>query len=337
MIIVLKANTTKEEKKRIIDKVHSLGLKTMVSEGVERSIIGVIGEEDKIRLQPLEAFPGVEQVIPVLSPFKLVSLKFKPENSEIKIKDVIIGGNKIVIMGGPCAIESLETLREIAIFVKKSGATVLRGGAFKPRTSPYSFQGLGVEGLKIIKQVCDEVALLSVTEVIDSRDVQLMADYVDIMQVGARNMQNFNLLKEIGMSKRPVLLKRGMMATIKEFLMSAEYILSEGNFNVILCERGIRTFETYTRNTLDINAVPAIKGLSHLPIIVDPSHATGKWGLVTPVSRAAVAAGADGLIVEVHVHPEEAMSDGTQSLNTKNFHALVKEVSAVAQAVGRKI
>jgi len=267
VIIVLKAKTTKEEKKRIIDKVHSLGLKTMVSEGVERSIIGVIGEEEKIRLQPLEAFPGVEQVIPVLSPFKLVSREFKPENSEIKIKDITIGGEKIVIMGGPCAIESLKTLREIAQNVKKAGATVLRGGAFKPRTSPYSFQGLGVEGLKIMKQVCDEVGLLSVTEVIDPRDVELMADYVDIMQVGARNMQNFNLLKEIGMSKRPVLLKRGMMATIKEFLMSAEYILSEGNFNVILCERGIRTFETYTRNTLDINAVPAIKGLSHLPII----------------------------------------------------------------------
>ncbi|MFH1092698.1 MAG: 3-deoxy-7-phosphoheptulonate synthase [Candidatus Omnitrophota bacterium] len=336
MIIVLKANTTKEEKQRIIDKVHSLGLKTMVSDGVERSIIGVIGEEDKIRLQPLEAFPGVEQVIPVLSPFKLVSREFKPENSRIKIKDVTIGGETIVIMGGPCAIENLETLREIAKNVKKAGATVLRGGAFKPRTSPYSFQGLGVEGLKIMKQVCDEVGLLSISEVIDPRDVELMADYVDIMQVGARNMQNFNLLKEIGKCKRPVVLKRGMMATIIEFLMSAEYILSEGNFNVILCERGIRTFETYTRNTLDINAVPAVKILSHLPIIVDPSHATGKWSLVTPVSKAAIAAGADGLIVEVHVHPEEAMSDGTQSLNTENFATLVKEVRAVAHAVGRK-
>ncbi len=337
MIIVLKAHTTKEEKQRIIDKVHSLGLKTMVSEGVERSIIGVIGEEDKIRVQPLEAFPGVEQVIPVLSPFKLVSREFKPENSTITVKDVTIGGDEIVIMGGPCAIENLHTLREIAQNVKKVGAKVLRGGAFKPRTSPYSFQGLGVEGLKIMKQVCDEVGILSVTEVMDPRDVELMADYVDIMQVGARNMQNFNLLKEIGKSKRPVVLKRGMMATIKEFLMSAEYILSEGNFNVILCERGIRTFETYTRNTMDINAVPVIKSLSHLPIIVDPSHATGKWGLVTPVSKAAVAAGADGLLVEVHVHPEEAVSDGTQSLNTENFKILVEEVRAVAQAVGRKI
>ncbi|MCK4994169.1 MAG: 3-deoxy-7-phosphoheptulonate synthase [Candidatus Omnitrophica bacterium] len=337
MIIVLKANASKEDKQRIIDKVHSLGLQTMVSAGVERSIIGVIGEEDKIRVQPLEAYPGVEHVIEVLSPFKLVSREFKPESSNIKIKDVTIGGEKIVIMGGPCAIENLETLREIALKVKESGATVLRGGAFKPRTSPYSFQGLGVEGLKIMKQVCDEVGLLSVTEVIDPRDVELMAEYVDIMQVGARNMQNFNLLKEIGRSKRPVLLKRGMMATIKEFLMSAEYILSEGNFNVILCERGIRTFETYTRNTFDINAVPAIKILSHLPIVVDPSHATGKWGLVTPISRAAIAAGADGLIVEMHVHPEEALSDGTQSLNPENFEAMIKQVGAVAQAVGRTI
>ncbi len=337
MIIVLKSNTTADEKKRIIDKVHSLGLKTMVSEGVERSIIGVIGEEDKIRVQPLEAYPGVEQVIAVLSQFKLVSREFKPQSSVVKVKDVAIGGEEIVIMGGPCAIENLQTLREIAVNVKKSGARILRGGAFKPRTSPYSFQGLGVEGLKIMKQVCDEVGLLSVTEVIDPRDVELMAKYVDIMQVGARNMQNFNLLKEIGISKRPVLLKRGMMATIKEFLMSAEYILNEDNFNVILCERGIRTFETYTRNTLDINAVPAIKMLSHLPIVVDPSHGTGKWGLVTPVSRAAVAAGADGLLVEVHVHPEEAVSDGTQSLNTDNFEKMVKEVRAVAEAVGRKI
>lgn len=337
MIIVLKAGASADEKQRIIDKVHSFGLQTMVSEGVERSIIGVIGEEDKIRVQPLAAYPGVEQVIEVLSPFKLVSREFKPQSSKIQIKDVTIGGKKIVIMGGPCAIESLETLREIAKKVKESGAQILRGGAFKPRTSPYSFQGLGVEGLKIMKQVCDEVGLLSVTEVIDPRDVELMADYVDIMQVGARNMQNFNLLKEIGKSKRPVLLKRGMMATIKEFLMSAEYILNEGNFNVILCERGIRTFENYTRNTMDINAVPVIKNLSHLPIVVDPSHATGKWGLVTPISKAAVAAGADGLIVEVHVHPEEAVSDGTQTLNADNFDILVKEVGAVAQAVGRKI
>jgi len=337
VIIVLKPTITKAEKSKIIKKIHSLGLKTMVSEGVERSIIGVIGEEDILRVQPLEAFPGVENVIPVLAPYKLVSREFKPHGSRIRVKNVTFGGKKVVIMAGPCAIENLKSLRAIAQHVKKRGATVLRGGAFKPRTSPYSFQGLGEKGLKIMKQVCSEYNLLSVTEVMDPRDVKLVCKYVDIMQIGARNMQNFNLLKEVGKSKKPVLLKRGMMSTIKEFLMSAEYILSEGNFNVILCERGIRTFETYTRNTLDINAVPAIKKLSHLPIIVDPSHATGKWGLVSAVSKGAVAAGADGLLIEVHTHPEKAASDGAQSLNPENFAQLVHEVKAVAKAVGREI
>ncbi|MFH2138808.1 MAG: 3-deoxy-7-phosphoheptulonate synthase [Candidatus Omnitrophota bacterium] len=337
MIIVLKPKITEEEKKRVIDKIHSLGLNTMVSEGVERTIIGVIGEEDVVRVQPLEAFSGVEKVIPVLAPYKLVSREFKPENSVIKVKGLEIGGKKIVIMAGPCAIESYETLHGIAKEVKRLGATVLRGGAFKPRTSPYSFQGLGEEGLKIMKQVADEFNLITVTEIMDPRDVELMIKYVDIMQIGARNMQNFNLLKEVGKSNHPVVLKRGMMSTIKEFLMSAEYILSEGNFNVIMCERGIRTFETYTRNTCDINAVPVIKQLSHLPIIVDPSHATGKWGLVTPVSKAAIAAGSDGLLVEVHTAPEEASSDGVQSLNPVNFEKLVKEVGEIAQAVGRTV
>ncbi|MBU4305537.1 MAG: 3-deoxy-7-phosphoheptulonate synthase [Candidatus Omnitrophica bacterium] len=337
MIIVLRPKTREEDKNRIIDKIHSLGLKTMVSQGVERTIIGVIGEEDILRVQPMEAFPGVEKVIPVLAPYKLVSREFKPEDSVIKVKGVDIGAKRVVVMAGPCAIENLETLRDIATAVRKSGALILRGGAFKPRTSPYSFQGLGLEGLKIMKEVADELGLLSVTEVIDPRDVELVVKYADIMQIGARNMQNFNLLKEAGKSKKPVLLKRGMMSTIKEFLMSAEYILSEGNFNVILCERGIRTFETYTRNTLDINAVPAIKMLSHLPIIVDPSHATGKWGLVCAVSRAAIAAGADGLIVEVHTHPEQAASDGEQSLNAENFDKMVKELTAIARAVGREI
>ncbi|MBU1043833.1 MAG: 3-deoxy-7-phosphoheptulonate synthase [Candidatus Omnitrophica bacterium] len=337
MIIVLKPHTSKEDKDKILDKIHSLGLKTLVSEGVERSIIGIIGEEDIIRMQPLEAYHGVESVIPVLAPYKLVSREFKPENSIIKIKDQEIGSQRISIMAGPCAIENYDSLRAIARVVKQKGATILRGGAFKPRTSPYSFQGLGEEGLKIMKQVCDEFGLLSVTEIMDPRDMPLMHKYVDIIQIGARNMQNFNLLKEVGKSKIPVLLKRGMMSTINEFLMSAEYILSEGNFNVILCERGIRTFETYTRNTLDINAVPVIKKLSHLPIIVDPSHATGKWELVIPASLASIAAGADGLIIEVHTNPEIAASDGSQTLNPKNFEKLVKEVSAIANAVGRKI
>ena len=335
MIIVLKPKISKEDKQKIIDKIHSLGLKTMVSEGVERSIIGVIGEEDKIRLQPLEAFPGVENVIPVLAPYKLVSREFKPENTVIKIRDVLIGTEKVVMMAGPCAIESLDSLKEVAVQVKKNGATVLRGGAFKPRTSPYSFQGLGEEGLKIMREVGQELGLITITEVMDPRDVELVSKYVDIMQIGARNMQNFNLLKEVGKIKKPVLLKRGMMSTIKELLMSAEYILSEGNFEVMLCERGIRTFETFTRNTLDINAVPAIKMLSHLPVIVDPSHATGKWGLVTAVSKAAIAAGADGLIIEVHAHPEQAVSDGVQTLNPENFAQLVAQTARVAQAVDR--
>lgn len=337
MIIVLKKNATREQKDKIIKKIHSLGLKTMVSDGVERSIIGVIGEEDIVRVQPLEAYPGVENVIPVLAPYKLVSREFKPEDSIIKVKNIDIGGRKVVVMAGPCAIENSDNLFEIAKQVKKSGASILRGGAFKPRTSPYSFQGLGEQGLKIMKQVSDDCGLLTVTEVMDPRDVELVIKYVDIMQIGARNMQNFNLLREAGKSKKPVLLKRGMMSTIKEFLMSAEYILSEGNFNVILCERGIRTFETYTRNTLDINAVPAIKMLSHLPIVVDPSHATGKWGLVSAVSKAAIAAGADGLLVEVHTHPEQAVSDGAQSLNPENFQSMMSQLAAVAAAVKREL
>ncbi|RKY34903.1 MAG: 3-deoxy-7-phosphoheptulonate synthase [Candidatus Omnitrophota bacterium] len=337
MIIVLKPNINEEEKVKIIDKISSLGFKTNISEGVERTVIGVIGEEDKLRVQPLEVFPGVEKVIPVLAPYKLVSREFKPQDSIVKIKDVEIGAKKIAIMAGPCAIESLESLREIASEISKTGVRILRGGAFKPRTSPYSFQGLGEEGLKIMQQVAKEFDLLTITEVIDSKDVDLVASYVDILQIGARNMQNFNLLKKVGKSKKPVVLKRGMMSTIKEFLMSAEYILSEGNFNVILCERGIRTFETMTRNTLDINAVPVIKQLSHLPIIVDPSHGTGKWGWVIPVSRAAIAAGSDGLLVEMHTHPEDALSDGVQSLNQKNFVKLIEQVKAIANAVNREI
>ncbi|MBU0633463.1 MAG: 3-deoxy-7-phosphoheptulonate synthase [Candidatus Omnitrophica bacterium] len=337
MIIVLKPAITPQEKEKILEKIKSLGLNTMISQGVERTIIGVIGEEDLLRVQPLEAFPGVEKVISVLAPYKLVSREFKPENSKIKVGNVEIGADKIVVMAGPCAIESREALREIAELVKRCGAVILRGGAFKPRTSPYTFQGLGEEGLKIMKEVSGTLGLLTVTEVMDPRDVELVIKYVDIMQIGARNMQNFNLLKEVGKTNKPVLLKRGMMSTIKELLMSAEYILSEGNFNVILCERGIRTFEDYTRNTLDIAAVPIIKQLSHLPIIVDPSHATGKWGLVGSVSKAAIAAGADGLLVEVHTHPEQAVSDGIQSLNSDNFQKMMKEISVVAKAVGRKI
>ena len=276
--------------------------------------------------------------MPVLAPYKLVSKEFKHDSSVIDLgKGVKIGGKKIVIMAGPCAIENPETLTDIARLVKEAGATVLRGGAFKPRTSPYSFQGLGEEGLKYLKKAGDDLGLVTITEVMDPRDVGLVANYADILQIGARNMQNFNLLKEVGLTKKPVLLKRGLSSTIKELLMSAEYIMAGGNFNVILCERGIRTFEDSTRNTLDISAVPVVKSLSHLPIIVDPSHAAGKWGLVPALSKAAVAAGADGLIIEVHTHPEDAKSDGAQSLIPDNFKNLIKECRTIASAVGREI
>jgi 3-deoxy-7-phosphoheptulonate synthase len=338
MIIVLRPDATEEQFNHIIEKVQKLGLTPHVSKGTERTIIGVIGPEDILRVTPLEVFPGVERVIPVLAPYKLVSREFRQEDSVIDLgKGVKIGGRKIVIMAGPCAIENIDTLREIAGEVKKAGATVLRGGAFKPRTSPYSFQGLGEEGLKHLKKVGDELELVTVSEVMDTRDVELVAGYVDVFQIGARNMQNFNLLKEVGQTKKPVMLKRGMSSTVKELLMSAEYILSGGNFNVILCERGIRTFEDSTRNTLDISAVPTVKQLSHLPMIVDPSHAAGKWGLVAPLSKAAVACGADGLIIEVHSSPEDALSDGAQSLLPVNFLNLMQELKVMARTIKREI
>ncbi|MDO9572842.1 MAG: 3-deoxy-7-phosphoheptulonate synthase [Candidatus Omnitrophota bacterium] len=338
MIIVLKPEATKLQINHIIDKVQALGLTVHVSKGSARTIIGVIGPEDVLRVTPLEVFPGVENVIPVLSPFRLVSREFKKEDSIIELgKGVSIGGKEVVIMAGPCTIENIDSLMEIAKEVKKAGASVLRGGAFKPRTSPYSFQGLGKAGLQMLKKVGDELGLVTISEVMDPRDVGLVAEYVDILQVGCRNMQNFNLLKEVGAVKKPVLLKRGMASTVKDMLMSAEYILSAGNFSVILCERGIRTFEDSTRNTLDISAIPVVKQLSHLPIIVDPSHAAGKWGLVPALAKAAIAAGSDGLIIEVHNHPEEAVSDGSQSLLPTNFSSLISELRSIAEVVGRKI
>ncbi|MDP2922531.1 MAG: 3-deoxy-7-phosphoheptulonate synthase [Candidatus Omnitrophota bacterium] len=338
MIVVFKKGATQQEIDHVIERVEKLGLKAMVSRGTERTIVGVIGSEDTIRMYPLEVFPGVEKVMPVLAPYKLVSREFKRESSVIKIKDgVEIGGKKIIVVAGPCSIESPELLREVAVKVKEAGALILRGGAFKPRTSPYTFQGLGEEGLKILKDVSTELNISTVTEVMDTRDVELVAKYTDILQIGARNMQNFNLLKEVGQTRKPVILKRGLSATIKELLMSAEYILAAGNFNVILCERGIRTFEDFTRNTLDLSAVGAVKQLSHLPIIVDPSHATGKWGLVSPLSKAAIACGADGLLIEVHPKPEEALSDGPQQLVPENFSVLMKELKHIALAIGRSL
>ncbi|MFH0731948.1 MAG: 3-deoxy-7-phosphoheptulonate synthase [Candidatus Omnitrophota bacterium] len=337
MIIVLRPGTTDKQIKHIVEKVKKLGLKPMISKGTERTIIGVIGEEDILRVQPLEVFPGVEKVMPVLAPYKLVSRDFKPEKTIVDIKGVKIGGKKIAVIAGPCSIENHTMLLKIAKLVKKAGATILRGGAFKPRTSPYNFQGLGEEGLKILHDVSKLTGLPTVTELMDIRDIDLVERYSDVIQIGARNMQNFNLLKEIGLSKKPVLLKRGMMSTVEEWLMSAEYILANGNFNVVLCERGIRTFEKATRFTLDISAVPLVKKLSHLPIVVDPSHATGQWGLVAPASNAAVAAGADGLIIEVHTAPEDALSDGVQSLLPVNFKILMEGVTSIAKAVGRTI
>jgi 3-deoxy-7-phosphoheptulonate synthase len=338
MIIVLRPEATEAQVNHIIDKVRALGLTPHLSKGSSRTIIGVIGPEDVLRVTPLEIFPGVENVIPVLSPFKLVSREFKKEDSVIDLgKGVKIGGKEVVVMAGPCSIENIDSLFEIAREVKKAGATVLRGGAFKPRSSPYSFQGLGKAGLQMLREVGNELGLVTISEVMDPRDVGLVADFADILQIGCRNMQNFNLLKEVGAAKKPVLLKRGMASTVKDMLMSAEYILSAGNFSVILCERGIRTFEDSTRNTLDISAVPVVKQLSHLPIIIDPSHAAGKWGLVPALAKAGVASGADGLIIEVHSHPEEAVSDGAQSLIPDNFSSLMNELKKIASAVGRKI
>ncbi len=338
MIIVLRPDATESQIRHIVDKVKKLGLKPMISKGTERTIIGVIGDEDVIRAKPLEVFPGVEKVMSILKPYKLVSRDFKKEDSIIDIGGKVkIGGKKVIVMAGPCSVENRDILLKTAKAVKSAGAVILRGGAFKPRSSPYSFQGLGAEGLKLLDEARQKTGLLIVTELMDTKDVDLVVKYADIIQIGARNMQNFNLLKAVGQTKKPVLLKRGMSNTIKEFLMSAEYILSEGNFNVMLCERGIRTFEDYTRFTLDINAVPVIKMLSHLPVVVDPSHATGKWGLVPSAAKAAVAAGCDSIIVEVHPDPEEALSDGNQSLLPERFDKMMKELKPIAKAVGREM
>ncbi len=337
MIIVLKPTSTEEQKQHIVEKIESLGLRANVSVGVKRTVIGVIGPEDVVRTIPLEAFPGVETVVPILQPFKLVSREFKQEDTVVQVGNVQIGGRKFVVGAGPCAVENREMLLETATFVSDCGAAVLRGGAFKPRTSPYSFQGLGEEALKYLAEAREKTGLPVVTELMDPRDIPLIEKYADIVQIGMRNMSNFALLRELGGLNKPILLKRGNMATIREFLMSAEYIVTSGNFNVILCERGIRTFETATRNTPDLTAVPVIKQLSHLPVIVDPSHATGRRDLIEPLSKAAVAVGADGLLIEVHPDPETAKSDGPQSLTLPQFAQLMKKLSPVAEAVGREL
>ena len=337
MIIVMKNTATEEEINHVVEKIKDAGLAVHLSRGKERTIIGAIGDEEVLASIPLEALAGVENVMPILKPYKLVGRELKTEDTVIEARGVSIGGREVVIMAGPCSVETRECLLETAREVRDAGARVLRGGAFKPRTSPYSFQGLGVEGLRYLAEAREETGLPVVSELMDPRDLDVVCEYVDIIQIGARNMQNFMLLKELGRVNKPVLLKRGLSATIKELLMSAEYIAANGNPNIILCERGIRTFETATRNTLDLSAVPVLKAESHLPVVVDPSHAVGTWEYVAPVSRAAVAVGADGLLIEVHPRPEEAMSDGAQSLKPTKFAALVEELRPIAGALGRSV
>jgi len=337
MIIVMRMGATEEEIQGVVARVESMGFRAHLSRGQERTIIGMIGNERLVSPNGLLLLDGVERVMPVLQPFKLASRDFHPQDSVIPINGVQIGSQRVVIMAGPCAVESRQQLLETAWAVKEAGASILRGGAFKPRTSPYSFQGLGEEGLELLAEAREETGLAIITEVMGPEQVELVSRYADILQIGARNMQNYNLLHAVGASGMPALLKRGMMATLEELLMSAEYILSHDNYRVILCERGIRTFEQYTRYTLDINAIPVLKGLTHLPVIADPSHGTGRWELVQAVSRAAVAAGADGLLVEVHPHPEEALSDGAQSLRPKAFAELVRQARQIAEAVGRTV
>ncbi len=341
MIVVMKAGATNDEVDAVVSSVEKLGYRAHLIRGVERTVVGCVGDErqDKsVIAETLPSMSGVERVMPILEPYKLASSQFKQEPSEVKVgQGVTVGGKKLVIMAGPCSVEGREQLLEVARAVKEGGGTILRGGAFKPRTSPYSFQGLEVEGLKLLAEARDETGLPVVTEIMDPHDVGVVSEYADILQVGARNVQNFALLKKLGRATKPVLLKRGMSTTIKEWLQSAEYILSEGNPDVILCERGIRTFETATRNTLDLNAVPVLKGKTHLPVIVDPSHGTGEWPWVTPMAYAAIACGADGIMIEVHPHPEKAWSDGPQSLKPKRFRALVEGLESFANAVGRTL
>jgi len=337
MIIVLKPQATEAEIAQIVKTIESFGLAVHISKGTERTIIGAIGDERALQERPLEAFPCVEKVLPILKPYKLASREFKPEGSAVDVDGVVVGGQRVVVMAGPCAVEGREILLETARRIKEAGGHILRGGAYKPRTSPYSFQGLGEEGLKYLAEARQETGLPIVTELMDTREASVVYECADLVQIGARNMQNFKLLKEVGCRRKPVLLKRGMSSTVKELLLAAEYIMSEGNYDVILCERGIRTFEDATRNTLDLSAVPLIKRLSHLPVVVDPSHGTGKWDLVSPMALAAVAAGADGIMVEVHPRPEEALSDGPQALLPSTFAKLMHDLSRVAQAVGRTL
>lgn len=338
MILIMEKGAEKRHIERAIEEIRKLGYTPHPIYGTDRTVIAALGDErGKERVQQLDSLPGVESAVPILKPFKLASLETKPEKTVIDVGGIKIGGKELVMMAGPCSVESREQILECAEAVRNAGAKILRGGAFKPRTSPYVFQGLEAEGLKLMAEAREKTGLKIVTELMDAHHLELVEEYADLIQIGARNAQNFFLLKAVGKSKRPVLLKRGMSMTIRELLMSAEYIMAQGNYNVILCERGIRTFENYTRNTLDLNAIPVIRSLSHLPILVDPSHGTGRWDIVVPMSLAAVACGADGLLVEVHPKPDEAVSDGAQSLKPPVFQNLMNQLRVLAPSVGREM
>ncbi len=338
MVVVMQAGATEGQIQHVIDRLVAMGFNVHRSTGESHTVLGAVGVRDDFDPRDVELLDGVREVVRITQPYKLASRAFRPEGTVVDVgRGVKIGGTEVVVAAGPCAVESADQIHTIAERVAKLGAKLLRGGAFKPRTSPYTFQGLGEKGLKLLREAADKNGLIVVSEVMDPSQISMLLEYVDVLQVGARNMQNYYLLRGLGEVKKPVLLKRGMSATIEELLLSAEYIMSGGNYNVILCERGIRTFETYTRNTLDIAAIPVIKKLSHLPIIADPSHGTGRRDKVAPMARAAVAAGADGLLIEVHHDPEHALSDGAQSLYVDQFAELMAELRIIAPAVGRRI
>jgi 3-deoxy-7-phosphoheptulonate synthase len=339
MLVVMQAHATDEQVRAVCQKIESLGYRAHAMPGAQRTAIGITGNRGEVEPGTLEEMPGVQELIRVSKPYKLVSRDVKDDNTVVRFSgtDATIGGRGLAIIAGPCAIESLDQAMAVAERVSRAGAQFFRGGAYKPRTSPYSFQGLGEEGLRIMAEVRDKYGMKIITEAIDNESLELVEEYADVIQIGARNMQNFSLLKRAGRSKKPVLLKRGMSATLEEFLMAAEYVMSEGNYNVVLCERGVRTFADHTRNTLDLSIIPAVQRLSHLPIVVDPSHGTGKRNKVTPLSRAAVAVGADGLIVEVHHEPDKALSDGMQSLYPDQFDELMAQVRQIAPVVGRTV
>jgi 3-deoxy-7-phosphoheptulonate synthase len=337
MIVVMQEDATEQQIQNVIDRLVDLGFDVHRSTGVIHTVLGGVGGKDDFDLAVFEVMEGVKDAHRIASPYKLASRSFRPGGTIVNVRGLEIGGGQVIVMAGPCSVESRDQIDRSAAVVAQAGAKVIRGGAFKPRSSPYAFQGLGEEGLKLLREAADRNGLLVVSEVMDQTQIPLVAQYSDILQVGARNMQNFNLLRELGRQRRPVLLKRGIAATIEELLLSAEYIMAGGNYDVILCERGIRTFETYTRNTMDISAIPVVKKLSHLPIVADPSHGTGRRDKVAPMARAAVAAGADGLLIEVHPDPDHALSDGAQSLRPEQFEELMRQLRMIAPAVGRTI